>query len=70
MTTLSNKDLCGFAAATFPGSEYVPALFGIAVYFYGELVFVEGGLQEPQSVYTGTGVGAGVTAVRVMPAAA
>jgi Cu2+-exporting ATPase len=30
----------------FPGSHYVPALFGTAVYFYGGLVFVKGGLQE------------------------
>ena len=28
------------------GLEYIPALFGTAVYFYGGLVFVKGGLQE------------------------
>jgi Cu2+-exporting ATPase len=32
--------------ADLPGSEYVPALFGSAVYFCGGLVFVKGGLQE------------------------
>jgi len=35
-----------FSAPTFPGSQYVPALFGTAVYLYGGLVFVKGGLQE------------------------
>jgi Cu2+-exporting ATPase len=40
------QHMFGFAAPTFPGSEYVPALFGIAVFFYGGLVFVKGGLQE------------------------
>ena len=36
----------GFSAPTFPGSEYVPALFGCAVCCYDGLVFVKGGLQE------------------------
>ena len=40
------QHMIGFSAPTFPGSEYVPALFGTAVYFYGGLVFVKGGLQE------------------------
>jgi Cu2+-exporting ATPase len=40
------QHMFGFSAPTFPGSEYVPALFGTAVYFYGGLVFVKGGLQE------------------------
>jgi Cu2+-exporting ATPase len=40
------QQMFGFSAPTFPGSEYVPALFGCAVYFYGGLVFVKGGLQE------------------------
>jgi P-type Cu2+ transporter len=40
------QHMLGFSAPTFPGSEYVPALFGTAVYFYGGLVFVKGGLQE------------------------
>jgi len=40
------QHMLGFAAPTFPGSPYVPALFGTAVYFYGGLVFVKGGLQE------------------------
>ena len=40
------QHMFGFSAPTFPGSEYIPALFGTAVYFYGGLVFVKGGLQE------------------------
>src|SRR6187549_2383404 len=40
------QHMVGFSAPTFPGSQYVPALFGTAVYFYGGLVFVKGGLQE------------------------
>ena len=40
------QHMFGFSAPTFPGSEYVPALFGTAVYFYGGLVFVKSGLQE------------------------
>jgi Cu2+-exporting ATPase len=40
------QQMVGFAAPTFPGSPYVPALFGIAVYLYGGSVFVKGGLRE------------------------
>jgi len=40
------QHMFGFSSPTFPGSDYVPALFGTAVYFYGGLVFVKGGLQE------------------------
>ena len=40
------QHMVGFSAPTFLGSQYVPALFGTAVYFYGGLVFVKGGLQE------------------------
>jgi Cu2+-exporting ATPase len=40
------QHMFGFSAPTFPGSSYIPALFGTAVYFYGGLVFVKGGLQE------------------------
>ncbi len=38
--------LFGFSAPAFPGSHYVPALFGTVVFFYGGLVFVKGGLRE------------------------
>ncbi len=40
------QHMFGFSAPTFPGSEYVPAFFGTAVYVYGGLVFVKGGLRE------------------------
>ena len=40
------QHMIGFSAPTFPGSDYVPALFGTAVYCYGGLVFIKGGLQE------------------------
>jgi P-type Cu2+ transporter len=40
------QHMFGFSAPTFPGSPYLPAVFGTAVYFYGGLVFVKGGLQE------------------------
>ena len=35
-----------FRAPTFPGSEYIPAVFGTAVYLYGGWVFLAGGLRE------------------------
>src|SRR4030095_12233085 len=37
------QHMVGFSAPTFPGSLYIPALFGTAVYLYGGSVFVEGG---------------------------
>jgi Cu2+-exporting ATPase len=40
------QHVVGFSAPEFPGSLYVPALFGTAVYVYGGLVFVKGGLRE------------------------
>jgi P-type Cu2+ transporter len=40
------QHMFGFSAPTFPGSSYVPAIFGTAVYFYGGSVFVKGALRE------------------------
>jgi P-type Cu2+ transporter len=40
------QQMAGFSAPAFPGSPYVPALFGTAVYLYGGSVFVKGGLRE------------------------
>ena len=40
------QHMVGFSAPAFPGSPYVPALFGTAVYLYGGSVFVKGGLRE------------------------
>ncbi len=36
----------GFTAPAFPGSTYIPAIFGAAVYLYGGSVFLIGGLRE------------------------
>lgn len=40
------QHMFGFSAPSFPGSRYVPALFGTAVFLYGGLVFVKGGIAE------------------------
>jgi Cu2+-exporting ATPase len=40
------QHMSGLSTPTFPGSSYVPALFGTAVYLYGGSVFLEGGLRE------------------------
>ncbi len=36
----------GFRAPVFPGTNYIPAVFGTAVYLYGGWVFLAGGLRE------------------------
>jgi Cu2+-exporting ATPase len=36
----------GFAAPSFPGSEYLPAVLGTAIFLYGGLVFVRGAWSE------------------------
>ena len=40
------QEMAGFRAPVFPGSPYVPAIFGIAVYLYGGSVFVKSGVRE------------------------
>jgi P-type Cu2+ transporter len=40
------QQIGGFTAPVFPGSPYVPAFFGMAVYLYGGSVFLRGGLRE------------------------
>jgi Cu2+-exporting ATPase len=40
------QQMGGFTTPVFPGSPYVPAFFGLAVYLYGGSVFVKGGLGE------------------------
>jgi len=40
------QHLTGFRAPHFPGSRWLPALLGTAVYLHGGLVFVQGGLRE------------------------
>ena len=36
----------GFSAPAFPGSSYIPAIFGTAVYLYGGWMFIAGGIRE------------------------
>jgi Cu2+-exporting ATPase len=36
----------GYTAPRFPGSSYVPAVFGTALYFYGGSVFLQGAWRE------------------------
>ena len=36
----------GFHAPTFPGSRYIPAIFGTILFFYGGMVFLQGALRE------------------------
>ena len=40
------QHMFGFSAPGFPGSQYVPLVFGTAVYLYGGSVFVTGAVQE------------------------
>jgi Cu2+-exporting ATPase len=35
-----------FTAPTFPGSKWIPAIFGTVVFFYGGIVFVRGAQGE------------------------
>lgn len=36
----------GYRAPSFPGSQYIPALFGTAVFVYGGWVFLQGAMRE------------------------
>jgi Cu2+-exporting ATPase len=36
----------GFNAPTFPGSRYIPAIFGVILFFYGGMVFLRGAVRE------------------------
>jgi Cu2+-exporting ATPase len=40
------QEWLGYRAPTFPGSEYVPAVFGTVVFLYGGLVFINGARRE------------------------
>ena len=40
------QDWFGFIAPAFPGSVYVPAVFGTVVFFYGGLIFLQGAFRE------------------------
>ena len=36
----------GFTAPSFPGSRYIPAIFGTILFFYGGMVFLQGAVRE------------------------
>jgi len=36
----------GFHAPSFPGSRYIPAIFGTVLFFYGGMVFLQGAVRE------------------------
>lgn len=40
------QEWLGYAAPGFPGSEYVPAVFGTLVFLYGGRVFIQGAIRE------------------------
>ena len=40
------QDILGLDGPRFPFSEYIPAVFGLVIFFYGGLVFLKGGIQE------------------------
>jgi len=40
------QDILGLDGPRFPGSEFIPAAFAIAIFLYGGLVFIRGGIQE------------------------
>jgi cation transport ATPase len=40
------QELLGYTAPAFPGSEWIPAVLGTVVFFYGGLVFLQGGWRE------------------------
>jgi len=43
------QDLLGYSAPVFPGSQFIPALLGTVVFFYGGLVFLRGAWHELMS---------------------
>ncbi len=40
------QDILGLSGPRFPGSEFIPAVFGISIFFYGGLVFLRGAVTE------------------------
>jgi P-type Cu2+ transporter len=40
------QDVLGYRAPVFPGSGYIPAVFGTAVFLYGGVVFLRGAIGE------------------------
>ena len=40
------QEILGLDGPRFAGSHFIPAVFGIALFFYGGMVFLKGGVQE------------------------
>jgi Cu2+-exporting ATPase len=40
------QDILGLSGPRFPGSQYIPAVFGVAIFLYGGLVFLRGAVVE------------------------
>ncbi|MDH6181496.1 Cu2+-exporting ATPase [Microbacteriaceae bacterium SG_E_30_P1] len=43
------QDILGLTGPRFPGSQFIPAAFGIVIFFYGGLVFLRGAVAELRS---------------------
>ena len=43
------QDILGLSGPRFPGSQYIPAFFGLVIFFYGGLVFLKGAVTELRS---------------------
>ena len=43
------QDILGLSQPRFPGSQFIPAAFGLAIFFYGGLVFLRGAVTELRS---------------------
>jgi Cu2+-exporting ATPase len=40
------QDILGLTGPRFPGSQYIPAVFGVAIFVYGGWVFIKGAVHE------------------------
>jgi Cu2+-exporting ATPase len=40
------QDILGLTGPRFPGSQFIPAAFGVAIFLYGGLVFLKGAVSE------------------------
>ena len=40
------QDILGLTGPRFPGSQFIPAVFGLAIFIYGGLVFLKGAISE------------------------
>ena len=47
------QDILGLDGPRFPGSQYIPAAFGVAIFLYGGLVFLKGAVAELRSKQPG-----------------